>query len=125
MGARKKAARGVRRPWKDGGEPRRGRRPRQLSEPELQELRCRLPGIDSLLVFFLNAGVPAELVQGGRLRIGGRLTPPLDQILPRADKRDWDKVIDAVVMRYAGGKFVKAVADNAHFGEGLRAFPRR
>lgn len=126
MGARKKAARGGRRPWKDGGEPRSGkRRPRQLSETKLQELRRRLPGIDSLLVFFLNAGIPAHLVQGGRLRIGGRLTPPLDQILPRAEKRDWDKVIDAVVMRYAGGKFVTAITDNARFGEGLRAFPRR
>lgn len=36
----------------------------------------------------------------------------------------WDSVIDEMALKYVGDKFIKAIEDNARFGEGLRAFLR-
>ena len=38
---------------------------------------------------------------------------------------DWANAIDVMAVSYAADKFIAAVADNAHFSEGLRVFLRR
>lgn len=97
--------------------------PQQVARRREQQLKRQLPGVDRLLSFFRAAGVRVEVVKQGALRIDGGQTRPLAWMLPRTV--DWDSVIDQMVMQYVGGRFVKAVADNARFGEGLRAFLRQ
>jgi hypothetical protein len=90
-----------------------------ITRKERQELHRQLPGIDRLPVFFRAAGVPAEFLSGGRLWINGRQTEPLNTIIKALD---WNVVIDEMALEYARDKFIRAVADNARFGEGLRTF---
>ena len=93
------------------------------SEKE-EQFKRRLPGVDSLLAFFRDAGVEVEIVNRGCLRINGSQTKPLAWILPSPDSLDWNNVIDDMTLKYVGEKFLKVVRDNARFGEGLRAFLR-
>lgn len=95
---------------------------RPITEKERRQLQHRLPGVDRLLVFFRAAGVRAELVRGGYLWINGSQTGPLVKTVKTPD---WDYLIDEMAVKYVGDKFIRTVADNARFGEGLRAFPRR
>jgi hypothetical protein len=90
-----------------------------ITRKERQELYRQLPGIDRLPIFFRTAGVPVEFVSGGRLWINGRQTKPLNAIIKTLD---WNIVIDEMTLEYARDKFIRAVADNARFREGLRAF---
>ena len=53
----------------------------------------RLPGVDSVISFFQSAGVAAELLPDGRLRVNGGETRPLSQILPPPGTFDWSEVI--------------------------------
>ena len=85
----------------------------------------RLPGVDGVVSFFRSAGVAAELLPDGRLRVNGGETRPLPQILPPPGTFDWNEVIDEMAIRYASDKFIRAVSDNGRFGEGLRAVLRR
>jgi len=111
----------------DGLQPRRRPTPtlQVLSIEERRDLEVRLPGINSLLAFFREAGIRAELVHGGCLWINGHQTLPLARILPPPPKLDWDNIIDAMAVSYTPDKFIVAVTDNACFDEGLRAFLRR
>jgi hypothetical protein len=110
---------------------RRPRRPKPGDDPlpmdarERVQLEQQLPRIDRLLEFFSTAGIRAGLVEGGCLWINGRQTLPLVKILPPRERLDWNTVIDAMALSYAADKFIAAVADNARFGDGLRAFLRR
>jgi hypothetical protein len=99
--------------------------PQLIAKKEREQLERRLPGIDRLMSFFKAAGVNAELVRGGRLWINGSQTRPLTWILPARERLDWNNVIDEMALEYVGDRFTNAVADNARFGEGLRAFLRR
>jgi hypothetical protein len=111
-------------------QPSRKVKPRQpkgkplqpIAERERRQLQRRLPGVDRLLVFFRAAGVRTELARGGCLWINGSQTEPLVKIVKTLD---WSYVIDEMAVKYVGDKFIRAVAENACFGEGLRAFPRR
>jgi hypothetical protein len=85
----------------------------------------RLPGVDGVISFFRSAGVTAELLPDGRLRVNGEETRPLPHILPPPGTIDWSEVIDEMAIRYASDKFIRAVSDNGRFGEGLRAFLRK
>jgi hypothetical protein len=85
----------------------------------------RLPGVDGVVSFFRSAGVAAELLPDGRLRVNGRETRPLSHILPPPGTFDWNEVIDEMAIRYASDNFFRAVSDNGRFGEGLRAILRR
>jgi hypothetical protein len=90
-----------------------------------ERLQRRLPGVDGVISFFRSAGVAAELLPDGRLRVNGGETRPLPQILPPPGTFDWSEVIDEMAVRYASDKFIRAVLDNGRFGEGLRAVLRR
>ena len=90
-----------------------------------ERLQRRLPGVGGVISFFRSAGVAAELLPDGRLRVNGGETRPLSQILPPPGTFDWSEVIDEMAIRYASDKFIRAVSDNGHFREGLRAFLRR
>ena len=92
---------------------------------EERKLKRRLPGIDRLLAFFRAAGVDAELLRDGCLRINGSQTKPLAWILPSPHALDWNNIIDEMTLKYVGDKFVKAAENNARFGVGLRAFLRQ
>jgi hypothetical protein len=105
--------------------PRGPKAPQAIGQKERQQLERRLPGIDRLLSFFRAADVPIELVRGGRLWINRHQTSALTWILPARERLDWNNVIDEMALEYAGDRFAHAVAENARFGEGLRAFLRR
>jgi len=90
-----------------------------------EKLQRRLPGVDRVISFFQSADVATELLPDGRLRVNGRETRPLPQILPPPGTFDWSEVIDEMAIRYASDIFIRAVSDNGRFGEGLRAFLRR
>jgi hypothetical protein len=107
-------------------------KPQQAKETPLQptgkrelQLQRQLPGIDRLLAFFRAAGIRVEVQRRGRLLINGIPTRPLAWTVPSRMRADWDNIIDEMALKYAGGKFLKAIEDNARFGEGLRAFLRR
>jgi len=113
-------------------QPPRKVKPRQAKETPLQptdkrelQLQRQLPGIDRLLAFFRAAGIRVEVQRRGRLLINSIPTRPLAWTVPSPMRPDWDNIIDEMALKYAGGKFLKAIEDNARFGEGLRAFLRR
>lgn len=100
--------------------------PQPIGQKERRQLERRLPGIDQLLSFFRAADVPIELVRGGRLWINRRRqTGALTWMLPARERLDWNTVIDEMALEYTGDRFAHAIAENARFGEGLRAFLRR
>jgi hypothetical protein len=99
--------------------------PLQLAAKSEQQLQRQLPGVDHLLEFFRDAEVRVEARHGGRLLINGIQTGPLAEMLPSPGRLDWDNVIDEMALKYAGGKFQRAVEDNARFGKGIHAFLRR
>jgi hypothetical protein len=90
---------------------------------ESDRLKRRLPGIEGLLAFFRAADVDVELVPGMCLRINGSQTHSLAH-LPPPETLEWKTVVDDIALKYVGGKFIRAVEDNARFGEGLRAMLR-
>lgn len=73
-----------------------------------------------MLAFFRAARVRTELVSGGCLWINGSQVELLRWILPSAKTLSWNDVIDEMALKYVRDKFVRAVEDNARFGEGLR-----
>jgi hypothetical protein len=83
-----------------------------------------LPGIDGLLAFFRTAGIDAAVMPGGILAINGRPTRTLGH-LPSPETQEWKLIVDELALQYAGGLFIKAIEDNARFGEGLRALLRQ
>ena len=105
-------------------EPKEDRKPPRLSTKSEWLLQRRLPGIDQLLAFFRDAGVLVE-VRGGGLLINGIPTGPLGWILPSPGRIGWNNVIDEMALKCVGDKFLRAVEDNARFGEGHRASLRR
>jgi hypothetical protein len=122
---------GVKRPAKEKQQPSRKVKAQQEKEKLLQlairreqQLQRQLPGVDQLLTFFRAAGVRVEVGRGRRLLINGVQTRPLTWTLPSPERISWNHVIDEMALKYTGRKFLKAVADNARFGEGLRAFLR-
>jgi hypothetical protein len=102
-----------------------GKSPQPITPKERQQLERRLPGLNRLISFFRAAEIPVELVRGGRLWINRQQTGPLTWSLPDRRRLDWNSVIDEMALEYAGDRFAHAVADNARFGAGLRAFLRR
>lgn len=98
--------------------------PEPITKEEGQQLERRLPGVGRLLAFFTAAGVRVEAGPRGSLWLNGRQTPPLARMRPSPGTHGWDYVIDEMTLKYVGDKFIKAIEDNAHFGEGLRAFLR-
>ena len=100
-------------------------KPHHLTAKREQQLRRQLPGVDRLLAFFRAADIRVEVGRRGCLLINGIQTRPLAWILPSPKRPDWDNVIDELALNYVGGKFLKAVADNAPFGEGVRASLRQ
>ena len=101
------------------GEGSSGKKAKKAAEAE-EKLKRRLPGIDGLLAFFRAAGVDVELVNGGCLWINGSQTQPLTH-LPPPETLEWKTIVDEMALKYVGGKFIRAMKDNARFGEGLRA----
>jgi hypothetical protein len=101
-----------------------GGKPSAISEKKLRQLRRKLPGIDGLLAFFSAAGVRIEFTRDQSLRISGKQIPPIRH-LPPPGTSGWNDVVDEIAFSYAGGEFMRMVDDNAHMGDGLRAFPRR
>ncbi len=96
----------------------------KLAVKRERQLRRQLPGVDRLFAFFRAAGVSVEVGRQGALWINGSQTRPLRWILSSPQTLDWDNVIDEMALKHVSDKFIKAVADNARFGEGLRAFLR-
>jgi hypothetical protein len=128
---KQKAKQRAKRPQADGAtkgkrrQHRKANAPQPITAKELRQLERRFPGVDRLPSFFRAAGVQVELVRGGRLWINGSQTRPLAWILPAGDRLGWNNVIDQMALEYLGEIFANAVADNARFGQGLRAFLRR
>ena len=105
------------------GVERKAQREKAKEAADADKLKRRLPGIEGLLVFFRAAGVDAKLVSGMCLRIDGSQTHSLAH-LPPPETLEWKTVVDEIALKYVGGKFIRAVEDNARFGDGLRALLR-
>lgn len=95
-----------------------------ITRKEEEQLEHGLPGVGCMLAFFGDAGIRVEVGRRGSLWINGRQTPPLAKIRPSSGVLGWNDVIDAMALKCAGDKFIKAIEVNARFGEGLRAFLR-
>jgi hypothetical protein len=91
---------------------------RQL-EKERQELRRQLPGLDSLLTFFLAAGVRVELGRGRCLWINGAKAEPLTH-LPPPETLEWNSIVSEIALKYLRTKFIRAIQDNVRIDEGVR-----
>jgi len=91
---------------------------RQL-EKESQELRRQLPGLDSLLGFFRSAGVSVELRRGRWLWINGAQAEHLTH-LPPPETLEWSSIVNEITLKYLRSKFIRAITENAYFGEGAR-----
>lgn len=102
----------------------RVKRENAKKDAEAKKLKHRPPGIGGLLAFFRAAGVDAKLVEGMCLRIDGSQTHSL-AYLPPPETLEWQTIVDEIALKYVGGKFIKAVEDNARFGDGLRALLRQ
>lgn len=89
-----------------------------------EQLHRQLPGVGRLLEFFRSAGIRVEVGKRGSLRINNRQTRPLTWMLPSPTAVDWDHFIDLIACEYAADVFLRAVTNNARFGDGLRAFLR-
>lgn len=75
--------------------------------------------LERLLEFFRAAGVNAEIGHAGRLWINGSQTEPLAH-LPSPDTAEWINAVNEIALKHARDEFIRAVEDNAHFGDGLR-----
>ena len=102
----------------------RAKREDAKKDAEANKVKHRLPGIGGLLAFFRAAGVDAELVSGLCLRINGSQTHSLAH-LPPPETLEWQTIVDEIALKFVGGKFIKAMEDNARFGDGLRALLRQ
>ncbi len=91
---------------------------RQL-ERERQELQRQLPGLDSLLAFFVAAGVRVELGRSRCLWINGAQAEPLAH-LPPPETLEWNSIVSEIALKYLRSKFIRAVQDNARFADGVR-----
>jgi hypothetical protein len=85
----------------------------------VQERKRRQSAVDRLLRFFRDAGVDAELGRDGCLWIDGSQTEPLTH-LPSPDTPEWINKVNEIAMKYVRDKFIRAVEDNACFGDSLR-----
>lgn len=86
---------------------------------EGQERKRRQSPVDRLLGFFRDAGVDAELGRDGCLWINGSQTEPLAH-LPSPDTPEWINKVNEIAVKYVREKFIRAVEDNACFGDSLR-----
>jgi hypothetical protein len=86
---------------------------------EVQERKRRQSAVDRLLGFFRDAGVDAELGRDGYLWINGSQTEPLAH-LPSPDTPEWINKVNEIAVKYVRDKFIRAVEDNACFGDSLR-----
>ncbi|HET9896340.1 MAG TPA: hypothetical protein VFQ44_15550 [Streptosporangiaceae bacterium] len=89
-----------------------------------QKLERQLPGVSRLFEFFHDAGIDAEAARYKSVRVNGKLTPPLDRVVPSPLIVGWDRFVDHLVLKCAASIFIEAMAANARFGDGLRAFLR-
>jgi len=76
-------------------------------------------GLERLAEFFRAAGVDTEIGHAGRLLINGSQTEPLAH-LPSPDTAEWINIVNEIALKYARDEFIRAVEDNARFGDGLR-----
>jgi hypothetical protein len=83
-------------------------------------LRRRQPGTDRLLGFFRDAGVDAELEDGGGLRINSSEAGSLTQ-LPSPETPEWINFVNEISLTHVRDKFIRAVEDNACLDDDLRA----
>lgn len=75
-------------------------------------------GLERLLGFFRAAGVDAETGHAGRLRINGSEIEPQAH-LPSPDTAEWINLVNEIALEYVRDAFIRAVEDNARFGDGL------
>ena len=91
----------------------------RLTAAQEQRLQRQLPGVDRLVAFFRAADVPMGVGSDGHLWINRRQTRPLAWVRPSREPLNWNNVIDELVPQIIGDEFIKAVKDNARFGEGF------
>jgi hypothetical protein len=77
-------------------------------------------GIDYLIGFFRDAGIDAELDGDGYLCLNGTQTEPL-AALPSPETGQWLNTANEIALGYVCDRFIKAVEDNACFGDDVRA----
>lgn len=96
--------------------PERRRRQLELAaaieRERRQKLERQLPGVSRLFEFFHDAGIDVEPSVRKSVRINGKLTPPLDRVLPSPITVGWDRFIDHIALKCAASIFIKAMADN-------------
>jgi hypothetical protein len=88
------------------------------------ERRRRLSGTDAMLEFLGAGGFSVKRARSGCLKIDGSQTRSLTH-LPPQETLEWQMTADELVLKHGGNKFIKAVRDNARFGNGLRTSLRQ
>jgi hypothetical protein len=86
---------------------------------ERQRLTLSQPAVDRLLEFFREAGIDAEFRNGRSLWINGSQAEPLAH-LPSPDTAEWINLLNELALKYVRDKFIRAVEENACFGEDFR-----
>jgi hypothetical protein len=103
-------------PSNAGQELRRGRLSQRQVEGE--PIRAASPGIERLLEFFHAAGIDAQIGHAGHSLINGIQTEPLAHI-PSPGTAEWINVVNEIALRYVRDEFIRAVENNARFGDDL------
>jgi hypothetical protein len=86
--------------------------PEQLHDPQLQDVKRQLPGINFVISFFSEAGVRAELLPSGRLAVDGKLTAPLTERTWSSDPARLNDLIDEITANYIEGLLLASVVRN-------------
>jgi len=76
------------------------------------------PGTENLLKFFRDASIDVQLDPSKQLWIDGGQVAPLASV-PPPEKAEWINLVNEIAMKFVRDKFIKSVADNARFDEGL------
>jgi hypothetical protein len=96
----------------------------QVNSAGKENKRQQVSGIDAIVGFLRAGGIDVKVLPGGCLRINGGQTRSLVH-LPPQETLEWQTVADELVLTHGGETFIKAMKDNAHLGNGLRALLRQ
>jgi hypothetical protein len=92
-----------------------------LSDEEARKRQVQLPALGYLVSFFQSAGAGVQLLSDGRLKINDSAVWPLPKSLASYGQGRLYSLIDDIALSHMRSTFIKAVSENAGFGDRVRA----